>query len=506
MVKKTDRPLFGLRNYGKAFGIFIAFVILSLCVFFFAVGAKVEENAKKTLTNNIFRQSFHFYNMFDMQYNYLEGIAGGLAESEDLFGEDNLMALKEFSSHSTLQRAAIIDLEGNIYYDNGEKNNVSERDYFQIAVQGKRALSLPLTSRVDQKTRVILAVPIWKNEDEVGGVLGVSCDLSALNHMLFRDIYGGTGCSMLVSQEGTIVTYDDTALDHRISAKDNFFDYYGKKKFADGGSIDQVRKDFQSQTAGSAKMHEESDSSNPYYLVYAPLRLNHWMVCYLVPVSAVGEEYLFIPYYEILLSGVLFVAFLILLLSIFWMNRKNQAAILHFAKTDALTNIDNRFSTEASINSYLETGEKSLSAFMIMDVDNFKTINDTYGHASGDIVLQKIGQLLQTGFRGSDVVGRIGGDEFIIFMKRVESKAIVFDRIRELQKNISGFCLEEVEGHKITTSMGVSFSPEHGTTYSQLYKAADKALYETKRQGRDGYTVFSPQEEEQSFGSTEEIS
>lgn len=505
MLEKAKKELeaLGLKNYGKALCVFVVFAIFSLAVFFFAVGRMVEKNTNKTLTDNISRQAFHFYNMFDMQYDYLEGMAGGLARSENLFSDTNFMLLHELCSHSSLQRAALIDPDGNIYYDNGEKNNVAERDYFQTAISGRRALSLPLTSILDHVTRVILAVPVYQDEDTASGVLAVSCDIRALNHMLFKDIYDDTGCSMLVAQDGTVITYDNTAKNHYISAEDNFFTYYGKKKFLKGGSIDRVKADFQEEKTGSAKMCEKSDSSNPYYLIYTPLQINHWMVCYLVPVSEVEKDYAFISQYELLLSGVLVIALFLLLLTILRMNHRKHEALLHFAQTDALTSINNRQSTEGSINHYLKESGDSLCAFMMMDVDKFKDINDTYGHASGDIVLQKIGNLLKAGFRESDIVGRIGGDEFVVFMKHVDSKEIVLERIENLQRSISSQNLEAINGHKITTSLGLAFAPEHGTTYLELYKASDEALYETKRHGRNGYTIFTPRGEEAIFHAAE---
>ena len=127
----------------------------------------------------------------------------------------------------------------------------------------------------------------------------------------------------------------------------------------------------------------------------------------------------------------------------------------------------------------------------MMDIDYFKQINDTYGHAVGDEVLQKIGHLLKSHFRSHDIVGRIGGDEFIVLMTNVHDRNAAISRISELHDQMHRLEISALQGKHLTCSMGICFSPENGTTYRELYLHADHALYETKRKGRNGFTVYS---------------
>lgn len=125
-----------------------------------------------------------------------------------------------------------------------------------------------------------------------------------------------------------------------------------------------------------------------------------------------------------------------------------------------------------------------------MDIDYFKDVNDTYGHIAGDLVLQSIGKYLLSRFRDGDILGRIGGDEFVMFMKNVDTVDHMVKKVRKVSEEIPQIVIPDLNGAKVSVSIGVSYAPDCGQTYLDLYHHADEALYETKRKGRNGYTVF----------------
>lgn len=96
------------------------------------------------------------------------------------------------------------------------------------------------------------------------------------------------------------------------------------------------------------------------------------------------------------------------------------------AQTDGLTGVLNKRTTEALINEILEQRPHEKGTFIILDVDKFKEVNDHYGHAVGDIVLSTLGQTLRNYFRENDIIGRIGGDEFVIYMCKTERQRWIF--------------------------------------------------------------------------------
>ncbi len=163
-------------------------------------------------------------------------------------------------------------------------------------------------------------------------------------------------------------------------------------------------------------------------------------------------------------------------------NQETQKLIRHQAEHDALTELLNRGSFEQVMHVY-ETGDVPF-ALILVDVDVFKSVNDTYGHAAGDQILQKVARLLKRAFRSIDYVCRIGGDEFAIVMVQMTSdlQYTIKDKITYVNEELS----KAEEGlPAVSLSVGVAFSdrPNPGDT---IFKDADKALYEVKEHGKHG--------------------
>lgn len=178
---------FELKNYVMATGVFILAVIAGILIFFECVQRAVQVNSQNTLKINVQRQSEHLRTILDINYQYLNEIASAMGKSEELFSEENKEQLISIYEKTDLERAALIDKNGDAYYDNGVTKNVSHRRYFQEAISGEQTISDPLESSVDHKVRVVLGVPVYKDH-KVIGVLGGSCNVTALSHMLFNDL------------------------------------------------------------------------------------------------------------------------------------------------------------------------------------------------------------------------------------------------------------------------------------------------------------------------------
>ena len=167
-------------------------------------------------------------------------------------------------------------------------------------------------------------------------------------------------------------------------------------------------------------------------------------------------------------------------------NEAAQMLIRHQAEHDALTDLLNRGSYEKMLGLY-EAGDRPF-ALILADVDTFKQVNDTYGHAAGDAILCQVATLLKTTFRSIDHVCRIGGDEFAIIM--VEMTPDLRYTIEEKVDAINAQLSNLPDGlPNVSLSVGVAFT-ERENPGESLYKDADSALYHTKENGRCGYTFY----------------
>lgn len=157
------------------------------------------------------------------------------------------------------------------------------------------------------------------------------------------------------------------------------------------------------------------------------------------------------------------------------------------ASRDALTGILNRGAGERQISSLVERGIPG--TFLLMDIDDFKHINDHYGHERGDEVLQAVAAVLAASFRSTDVVMRMGGDEFMAYAPGLLDMQYVQKRMGELRSAMHDIVMDEETGDSVSISAGVLINKGKYLSYEGLYTAADKLLYQTKLKGKDGCTI-----------------
>ncbi|MCY1153343.1 MAG: GGDEF domain-containing protein [Sphaerochaetaceae bacterium] len=151
------------------------------------------------------------------------------------------------------------------------------------------------------------------------------------------------------------------------------------------------------------------------------------------------------------------------------------------SEIDGLTHIYNRATTKHLINERLKSN-KTLDAFLLIDCDKFKLINDNFGHLEGDKALKNVSTVLRNNFKKTDIIGRIGGDEFCVYMNDVPSLDLVISKSESLISQIRSMS----DDYDFTFSIGIKIRKDE-TTYEQLLKNADKALYQAKNMG--GATV-----------------
>lgn len=170
-------------------------------------------------------------------------------------------------------------------------------------------------------------------------------------------------------------------------------------------------------------------------------------------------------------------------------SRKQE--IIEVRKTavlDPLTNLLNRRECIRRIEEYINLS-RSMSAFLLIDVDNFKVINDTMGHAYGDSVLTELAAGMRTLFRQSDIVARLGGDEFVVFMTNIQEEQNAVTKINGIL-NLFKQYRNHIETCEISCSIGCSLYPEHGSSFSTLFQKADAAMYHAKKRGKAQYYIY----------------
>ncbi|MGI5885699.1 MAG: GGDEF domain-containing protein, partial [Candidatus Spyradocola sp.] len=169
--------------------------------------------------------------------------------------------------------------------------------------------------------------------------------------------------------------------------------------------------------------------------------------------------------------------------------KRQEASLLERMRRDSLSGLYNKDYTQKCIKQRLAEREGQRHAFFILDIDDFKHVNDTYGHAMGDKVIADFAARLKAQFGEEDIVGRIGGDEFVAFCA-VASQEGADKAARALCAHLHYDFVSGTEVCPVSASIGVALAPEAGGNFEALYKNADIALYKTKARGKNGYALF----------------
>lgn len=169
--------------------------------------------------------------------------------------------------------------------------------------------------------------------------------------------------------------------------------------------------------------------------------------------------------------------------------KKEKNRLIVQAETDQLTGFLNKISTAIKVNEFIR--EHNDGALFLFDIDDFKKLNDTYGHRVGDIFLKEFTNKLSMSFRTTDVLGRVGGEEFILYLSGVANNR---HYIEEKAAQINSIChsikLDVAPEREFSCSIGIALAPDDGNNYTQLYEKADEAMYSVKKSGKNNFAFY----------------
>lgn len=474
-----------IRRYAPLLILFLLYLAVCMIFFIFYEKNSVEAQTLLSLRSNVEQQCNYLNSVIDTHFSTLDGLARFVAHQGKLVDTDNLLMANAIVSTGKFSRILLISPSGVGYANDGAITNVGYRDYFLTALSGARAISDPLSSSVDSEIKVVLAVPIHSEDGQTLGVVSGAFNIGQVSEFLFSGLYNGRGHPLLVTSGGVLISTTSPTLPTQY---DTIFDYYASMEPLVGAGADQIRQDFASGASGHFFARYNGEVQ---YMVYQSTGLdNGWMMCYTVSDSEASADYSFI-FRDVLYLGIAFLAgVLLLLISMIHISLGDRRRLLHQAQADPLTGLLNRTSTSACINTWL-AGPNRQGALLMLDLDNFKKINDVWGHQAGDSILILTADLLRAHFRQSDVIGRIGGDEFMVLMKDVSSQSVLELHMRRLCEEFRLLTDPTYSQISVSCSVGAAMIPDQGHSFNELYPHADSALYCAKHRGKDGWSIFS---------------
>jgi len=174
-------------------------------------------------------------------------------------------------------------------------------------------------------------------------------------------------------------------------------------------------------------------------------------------------------------------------------SKQMEDKIKHMAYHDSLTGLPNRklFSDRLSIALAQARRNQEILGIVMLDLDNFKDVNDTLGHDGGDLLLQEVARRIKAALREGDTVARFGGDEFVLIIPDLKGKENALQVVKKIADSLSNPFFIDTHQLLVTASIGIAVYPDDGTEETILLKNADKAMYEVKQMGRDGCRLYN---------------
>lgn len=368
--------------------------------------------------------------------------------------------------------------------------NIMKKQYFQDAMAGNAAIGIDDLDGETDVPQLIFAIPIYQNEKIIGVLAGAEC-LEQGNGFALTDSFGGLGATFIVNNEGNILLQSDNGTD-TVGDATNYLDCLSNVKDMSG----QMEASLMNRDS-DMEVYRGRMKGEEYIIIRKSVAFNDWSLILQVNASFVNSQSTQILIYVLRLLLLVLGSMLVIVMALFQL-RGYSDRLKNKAERDLLTNLLNKNTFERRVGNIISNqSADEAGALLIIDLDNFKSVNDTLGHIVGDRVLSCVADKMRETFRAQDYLGRIGGDEFAVYFT-FQDKADIEERRAVIQSRTEHFCAmlgkiaeEMAQNTKISCSIGIAMNPEHGTKYEKLYQSADRALYQAKRAGKNQYRILT---------------
>lgn len=471
--------------------IVLLFIVITMLIDFSVTSRrKIEENLEKNITDVADDYADELYK--DLSAMTLSGapIASAVGLSDYNNEKDIIQLISRLKENTVIYAAVYSDNEGKGYDYNGRKVDMSKEPYFTQISKTTQSYTYVKEDFLYKRSAIVSSIPVMSDK-EIKGVLLLYYPVERFSKMLKRIEFDSLSFYLVVDEAGNrIITAGATS---SYLEEINILELLAKAEISNS-SYEKMKYKFTKMTKGIAKASYKGEERA---IVYVPMPVNNWHMVLGINKSYLDkQENLQLTettdvIWKVLAALAVFFGLVIIINVVNKIRFNEQSKNLETkADTDLLTELNNKIATERKIKEYIEDYPNRQSMMFVLDIDNFKKINDTMGHAFGDEVLRTLGLRIRAEFRVSDILGRVGGDEFIIFLKDIPDDDLVLKEAEKVAKFFRNFQAGEYVKYSATASIGTVVFPKDGTSFESLYKAADKALYKAKKRGKNQLAFY----------------
>lgn len=469
-----------------------AVLMVVLVIMMYDFSNKSKEGANDTVSKNMVVIAEACADNFTEDLTLLEKVGKPVA---DLLGDctdetEVQKLLKVAKDHSAAYKVYTCDSSGEGISNDGTEISVAGTEYFEKMTSTGRVQYFFVEQNTmpdEAEDTIVVSVPVEYRSGR--GYLMLFYPVAKFASTVKGVDFAAWTYEALIDAKGNILIADGA--DNGLTVGENIFSELSE----DSPEVVRKMKSRIVGRIGGLSSLETNQTASAF--VYVPISINEWTL-----VSTVNQSYIDkqvaqqwkstkTMLYQLVIVIVVFSGVIVVInvLSKIKSNEKKRQLEVK-ADTDLLTGLNNKLATERKIQEFIEKNPDTQSMMFMLDIDNFKKINDTMGHAFGDEVIRSLGQQISAIFRTSDIIGRAGGDEFIIFLKNVSDAAAVRKEAKKVEDFFKDFKAGEYVKYSATASIGVAIYPQEGADFESIYKAADQALYKAKKRGKNQLAFY----------------
>lgn len=456
----------------------------------FSFSVKSNRDAKRSISDDLLRSAGRYAgelsNELDTVGRMVRSVCAMLEQDQTL-GEAQVGELLRLMADCTeASGAAFCDSEGSGIDQSGSAVSIGGEPYFQDIMAADSSLLYIEGDGQDMRQSILVVERIAAEREKF---LLLFYPVEKFDSLLSEEDLAAGAFLALTDAEGRILSA--SGAESAMLGGENLLETLREE------NPEETERIHAAMAGGTWETGSVQAAGESRVLVYMPLDRNQWGILLGMPQrhvdELVGSRWKNTRSMLITLI-VVFFAFgcFIMMLDIVVRIRDNQQKkeLENKADTDLLTGLNNKLATERKIKNYMAQNPNTQCMMFLLDVDNFKTVNDTMGHAFGDEVLSTLGEEISSIFRASDIIGRVGGDEFMIFLKAVPTPEVVRKEAKKVEDFFRNFHVGENVKYAVHASIGVAVFPGEGADFETLYKAADQGLYKAKRRGKNQLAFY----------------
>lgn len=471
-------------------------LVLAVAIFImmYNFSNKSSSDASETISRNLIKASQTYGESFMHELETLSNVAGPfriLLEKNPGLEEERAVEMAEILySCTSAYKVIFCDSDGQGINHGGEDVSIGNKDYFRSIRQSDTVPYVYTEEESEDGKSGSVVVVQRVTEDNGIYYMLLFYSMGNFDGLMSKSDYDANSFLTIVDGEGKILG-SSGAKESNMLADGNLLETIQPEN----AELERtIRSRMDNGSRGTTAV---TVSGEGYTLAYVPFGANRWEVILGISQSYVDRQVsLQWKNTKSMLIYLIFAIFvficMIVIVNIIGKIRNNERKkeLEDKADTDLLTGLTNKLATERKIKDYMARNPDAQSMLFILDVDNFKKINDTMGHAFGDEVLRSLGQQITAIFRATDIIGRVGGDEFMIFLKGVSDDDAIRKEAKKVENFFRNFQAGEYVKYAATASIGVAIYPQEGSDFETLYKAADQGLYKAKKRGKNQLAFY----------------